>query len=133
MSKYSSYKEHQLITENWRKFLNEESSPSSNIRWSQSNQMPSNMRDDVYNSDDEKTIQQALGPDYYVVEFQYDMRSPEANQYFDKYVVRPTKGPNGEIVVMPQGTLERDGTRVHYFKMAHETDESGNMYAQLVS
>ena len=27
MSKYSSYKEHQLITENWRKFLNESDTP----------------------------------------------------------------------------------------------------------
>ena len=29
MSKYSSYKEHQLITENWRRYLKEESSSSS--------------------------------------------------------------------------------------------------------
>lgn len=27
MTKYSSYKKHQLITENWRKFVNEETSP----------------------------------------------------------------------------------------------------------
>jgi len=27
MTKYSSYKKHQLITENWRKFMNEETSP----------------------------------------------------------------------------------------------------------
>ena len=56
-----------------------------------------------------------------------------SRQYFDKYVSRPTRGPNGEIVVMPQKTLEQGGGRVHYFKMAHDRDEAGNMYATLVT
>ena len=34
--KYSSYKEHQLITENWRKYLNEEEGPEQSLgRWAQ--------------------------------------------------------------------------------------------------
>ena len=98
------------------------------------------MRDDVYNVEDEQLIQQALGPDYYVVEFQYDAAGEagmeaqdRSRQYFDKYVSRPTAGPNGEIVVMPQKTLEQGGRRVNYFKMAHDRDEDGNMYAMLVT
>mgnify|MGYP003629255911 CR=1 FL=1 len=36
MSKYSSYKEHQLITESWRKFLAEEQGPEQTLgRWAQ--------------------------------------------------------------------------------------------------
>ena len=36
MSKYSSYKNHQLITENWRKFLAEDEGPEGQISaWSQ--------------------------------------------------------------------------------------------------
>ncbi len=129
-----------LIMENWKKFVNEEED-SSGIQWSRSNQAPSGMRGDVYNVEDEELIQQALGPDYYVVEYQYDAAGEagmeaqdRSRQYFDKYVSRPTAGPNGEIVVMPQKTLDhRDGTRVHYFKMAHDRDEDGNMYAMLVT
>ena len=128
-----------LIMENWKKFINEEEG-SSDIQWSSSNQAPMGMRDDVYNVEDEQLIQQALGPDYYVVEFQYDAAGEagmeaqdRSRQYFDKYVSRPTAGPNGEIVVMPQKTLEQGGRRVNYFKMAHDRDEDGNMYAQLAT
>ena len=130
-----------LIMETWKKFLKEEEE-SSGIRWSKSNQAPSGMRGDVYNIEDEQLIQQALGPDYYVVEFQYDASGEagmeaqdRSREYFDKYVSRPTRGPNGETVVMPQKTLEQRGGRVHYFKIAHFGDigEDGNMYAQLVT
>ena len=115
-------------------------SPGSGIQWSKHNLAPSGMRGDVYSAEDEQLIQQALGPDYYVVEFQYDAGGEagmeaqnQSREYFDKYVSRPTPGPNGEIVVMPQKTLEQGGARVHYFKMAHDRDEDGNMYAQLVT
>ena len=112
----------------------------SGIRWSKHNQSPSRRSGDVYNAEDEQLIQQALGPDYYVVEYQYDA-SGEAGQeaqnrsreYFNKYVMSRGRGPNGEIVVMPQKTLEGEGGRVHYFKLAHERDEGGNMYAKLVT
>ena len=34
MSKYSSFKEHQLITENWRKYLNEDDGPEQSLsKW----------------------------------------------------------------------------------------------------
>ena len=128
-----------LIMENWKKFVNEQAD-ASGIRWSKHNQAPSGMHGDVYNAEDEQLIQQALGPDYYVVEYQYDASGEagmeaqdRSRQYFDKYVSRPTRGPNGEIVVMPQKTLEQGGGRVHYFKMAHDRDEGGNMYAMLVT
>jgi len=130
-----------LIMETWKKFLKEEEE-SSGIRWSKSNQAPSGMRGDVYNIEDEQLIQQALGPDYYVVEFQYDASGEagmeaqdRSREYFDKYVSRPTRGPNGETVVMPQKTLEQGGGRVHYFKIAHFDDigEDGNMYASMVT
>jgi hypothetical protein len=112
------------------------------IKWSKHNPAPMGMRGDVYNVEDEQLIQQALGPDYYVVEYQYDAggeagmeAQDRSRQYFDKYVSRPSRGPNGEIVVMPQKTLERGGGRANYFKIAHvdDLDEDGNMYAQMVS
>jgi hypothetical protein len=130
-----------LIMENWKKFVTEEEAPSG-IRWSKSNQAPMGMRGDVYNVEDEQLIQQALGPDYYVVEFQYDASGEagqeaqnRSRQYFDKYVSRPTRGPNGETVVMPQKTLEAGSGRVNYFKIAHhdDRDEDGNMYAQMAT
>ena len=130
-----------LIMENWKKFVNEEED-ASGIQWSRSNQAPSGMRGDVYNVEDEELIQQALGPDYYVVEYQYDAAGEagmeaqdRSRQYFDKYVSRPSRGPNGEIVIMPQKTLEQGGARANYFKIAHveDRDEDGNMYALLVT
>jgi hypothetical protein len=131
-----------LIMENWKKFVNEEES-SSGIKWSTGNRAPhSSPRDDVYSAEDEQLIQQALGPDYYVVEYQYDaggetgMEAQDRSRaYFDKYVSRPTRGPNGETVVMPQKTLEQGGRRANYFKIAHFDDvgEDGNMYAVLVT
>jgi len=112
----------------------------SGIQWSKHNLAPSGMRGDVYNAEDEEIIQQALGPEYYVAKYQYGasgMTGQEAQQAataeFNKYVARPTPGPGGEIVVMPQKTLEGEGGRVHYFKMAHDRDEDGNMYAKLVT
>mgnify|MGYP003660662431 CR=1 FL=1 len=125
-----------LIMENWKKFLKEEEqlglpgmspadeeqssappeSSGPRIEWSKHNQGPSGLGGDVYSAEDEQLIQQALGPDYYVVEYQYD-----------------ASGKAGEIVVMSQTTREEGGNRVHYFKMAHERDEDGNMYASMVS
>ena len=114
----------------------------SRIQWTNYDRSPSGTgwRDDVYNAEDEKSIQQALGPEYYVVKYQYGVSGeagPEmqetARQEFRKYVQRPTSGPNGEIVVMPQKTLENEGGRVHYFKRAHDRDEDGNMYAELAT
>ena len=149
-----------LIMENWKKFLKEEeqlglpgmspadeeqppAAPESSgpsIKWSKHNQGPGTLRGDVYNAEDEQLIQQALGPDYYVVEYQYDASGQagqeaqnRSRQYFDKYVSSRGKGPNGEIVVMSQTTREEGGNRVHYFKMAHERDEDGNMYASMVT
>lgn len=113
---------------------------TANIKWSKHNQGPGGLGGDVYSAEDEQLIQQALGPDYYVVEYQYDASGKagmeaqdRSRQYFDKYVSSRGKGPNGEIVVMSQTTREQGGQRVHYFKMAHERDEDGNMYASMVS
>jgi len=141
-----------LIMENWKKFLKEEEPPegftdeeddSPEIHWSKSSPAPAGMRGDIYSVEDEQLIQQALGPDYYVVEYQYDASGEagmeaqdRSRQYFDKYVSRPTRGPNGETVVMPQKTLaDQAGHRVHYFKIAHSEDRDveGNMYAELVT
>ena len=148
-----------LIMENWKKFLKEEEqlglpgmspeeelpptppeSAGPRIQWSKHNQGPGGLGGDVYSAEDEQLIQQALGPAYYVVEYQYDASGKagqeaqnRSREYFDKYVSRPVKGPNGEIVVMSQTTREEGGNRVHYFKMAHERDEAGNMYASMVS
>mgnify|MGYP003643550508 FL=1 len=159
-----------LIMENWKKFLKEEETPegftdeewaqseearlqvlaqddeeddAAEIRWSKSNQAPSGLRGDIYSAEDEQLIQQALGPDYYVVEYQYDASGEagmeaqdRSREYFDKYVSRPARGPGGETVVMPQKTLaDQAGHRVHYFKIAHneDRDAAGNMYAQLVT
>jgi hypothetical protein len=136
--KITKQKLNEIIKEELQYVLAEDSG----IRWAKFNQAPSGMRGDVYNAEDEQLIQQALGPDYYVVEFQYGTSGEagmeaqdQSRQYFDKYVSRPTQGPNGEIVVMPQKTLEQGGGRVHYFKIAHFDDigEDGNMYAQLVT
>ena len=120
-------------------------SENSGIKWSKHDPAPTRWHGDVYNIEDEQLIQQALGPDYYVVEFQYDTRGHDqddseerrrAHQYYNKYVSRSgARGPRGEIVVIPQKTLEQGGGRVHYFKIAHFDDigEDGYMYAKLVT
>ena len=80
-------------------------------------------RDDAYDAAiDVPLMQDAMGPEYYVVDAN-DMGA------FRTYVQdRGAKGPNGGEVIVPLATLARGDQRINYFKTAHT-----NIYYRLVS